>query len=242
MKYLRDVDHTTGQGDGGADVSEIHPSPIDLPSIPDVISGALRRDIGRGIYKPGPIRVRAIAERFGVSATPVREALRRLEAEGLVSLRNRQIMVNSLSIDEMHEIYRIRGELESFALRQAAARVAADEELLARLDSMIEDMDRNEHNPEEWRATNEEFHKLIYRAAEMPRLQSIINQLWAAVEPYIRIYVSTVKSFGTAQEQHRLLVRQLRSGEFDEAAQLMREHLRETEELLAEGFGEAEAP
>ncbi|MDX6456028.1 MAG: hypothetical protein QOD48_2135, partial [Gaiellaceae bacterium] len=74
------------------------------------------------------------------------------------------------------------------------------------------------------------------------RLQSIINQLWAAVEPYIRIYVSTVKSFGTAQEQHRLLVRQLRSGEFDEAAQLMREHLRETEELLAEGFGEAEAP
>ncbi|MDX6512045.1 MAG: hypothetical protein QOE36_1549 [Gaiellaceae bacterium] len=235
------MSETTGQSDLGAATPEIRPSPIDLPSIPDVISSALRRDIGRGIYKPGPIRVRAIAERFGVSATPVREALRRLEAEGLVSLRNRQIVVNSLSIDEMHEIYRIRGELESFALRQAAPHVADDDALLAKLDTVIEEMDRNESNPEEWRAGNEEFHKLIYGAAEMPRLQSIINQLWVAVEPYIRVYVSTVKSFRAAQEQHRQLVRQLRSGEFDEAAQLMREHLRGTEELLAEGLGEAEA-
>ena len=241
MKYLRDVNDTTGESDLGAAAPEIHRSPIELPSIPDVISTALRRDIGRGIYKPGPIRVRAIAERFGVSATPVREALRRLEAEGLVSLRNRQIVVNSLSVEEMHEIYRIRGELESFALRQAAPHVAADEELLAKLDSVLDEMDRNEHSPEEWRAGNEEFHQLIYRAAEMPRLQSIINQLWVAVEPYIRIYVSTVKSFRAAQEQHRRLVQQLRSGEFDEAAELMREHLRGTEDLLAEGLGEAEA-
>jgi DNA-binding GntR family transcriptional regulator len=240
VEYVRDVNKTAGANDLGSG-SEIHPSPIDLQSITDVITGALRRDIRRGIYKPGPIRVRAIAERFGVSATPVREALRSLEAEGLVSLRNRQIVVNSLSIGEMHEIYRIRGELESFALRQAAPHVAGNEELLAKLDAVIEDMDRSEHDPEEWRARNEEFHKLIYLAAEMPRLQSIINQLWVAVEPYIRIYVSTVKSFGAAQEQHRLLVQHLRDGEFDEAAQLMREHLRDSELLLAEGFGETEA-
>ena len=220
--------------------SEVGASPIELPSIPDVISVALRRDIGRGIYKPGPIRVRAIAGRFGVSATPVREALRRLEAEGLVTLRNRQIVVNALSAEEMHEIYQIRAELESFALRQAAAKLAADEEALAKLDALIEQMDRDEHSPEEWRAGNEEFHLLLYRFAEMPRLQSIINQLWVAVEPYIRIYVSTAKSFGVAQEQHRQLVRHLRGGEFDRAAELMKEHLRGTEELLAEGL-EAEA-
>jgi DNA-binding GntR family transcriptional regulator len=241
MEYLRDVNDTTVKSDLGAAGPQIHPSPIELPSIPDIISTTLRRDIGRGIYKPGPIRVRAIAERFGVSATPVREALRRLEAEGLVSLRNRQIMVNALSVDEMHEIYRIRGELESFALRQAAPHVAADEALLAKLDAVLDDMDLKEQDPEEWRGGNEEFHQLIYRAAEMPRLQSIINQLWVAVEPYIRIYVSTVKSFRTAQEEHRRLVQQLRNGEFDQAAQLMREHLRETEELLAEGLGEADA-
>ena len=241
MEYLRDVNGMSGESGLGPDEPEIRPSPIDLPSIPEIISTALRQDIGRGIYKPGPIRVRAIAERFGVSATPVREALRRLEAEGLVTLRNRQILVNSLSVDEMHEIYRIRGELESFALREAAPRVAADEELLAKLDAVLDDMDLKEQSPEEWRSGNEQFHQLIYRAAEMPRLQSIINQLWVAVEPYIRIYVSTVKSFRVAQEEHRQLVQQLRSGEFDQAAELMREHLRETEELLAEGLGEAEA-
>src|SRR6266498_2529795 len=98
---------------------EVPASPIELPSIPDVIYRELRKDIARGVYKPGPIRVRVIAERFGVSATPVREALRRLESEGLVSLRNRQIVINELSRDEMLEIYTIRGELESFTLRQA---------------------------------------------------------------------------------------------------------------------------
>jgi len=98
---------------------EVPASPIDLPSIPDVIYRELRRDIAHGVYKPGPIRVRVLAERFGVSATPVREALRRLEAEGLVSLRNRQIVINKLSRDEMREIYTIRGELEAFATRLA---------------------------------------------------------------------------------------------------------------------------
>ena len=241
MKYLRVVDAATGEHELDSGESMVGRSPIDLPSIPDVISTALRRDIARGIYKPGPIRVREIAERFEVSATPVREALRRLEAEGLVTLRNRQILINSLSADEMHEIYRIRAELESFALRQAAPRVAADEQLLARLGAVVEQMDRDEHNPEEWRAGNEEFHQSIYRAAEMPRLEAIINQLWVAVEPYLRIYVSTAKSFRTAQVEHRLMVQRLAEGKFDEAASLMREHLQGTERLLAAGFGERDA-
>ena len=231
----RAVPETTGNA--GTDILS---SPIDLPSIPDVIYGALRKDIARGVYKPGPIRVRAIAERFGVSATPVREALRRLEAEGLVSLRNRQIVVNPLSLREMHEIYTIRGELESFAVRQAAPYVRDDDELLAKLESVIDDMDRFEHSPEEWRAANEEFHLLLYRKAQMPRLEQIINLLWVAVEPYLRLYVSTAKSFRAAQNQHRLLLQHLKAGEFDEAARIMREHLRGTEELLAQGLSDAE--
>src|SRR6476661_6070838 len=120
-------------------MTEVPASPIDIPSIPDVVYRTLRRDIARGVYKPGPIRVRPIAERFGVSATPVREALRRLEAEGLVSLRNRQIVVNPLSIAEMREIYTIRCELEPFALRQAAPHVIADAELLERLESLLDE-------------------------------------------------------------------------------------------------------
>jgi DNA-binding GntR family transcriptional regulator len=223
------------------DEQAVPASPIELPSIPDVIYRELRRDIAHGIYKPGPIRVRVIAERFGVSATPVREALRRLEAEGLVSLRNRQIMINALSRDEMREIYTIRGELESFALREAVPNVKNDAAALAELEDLIEHMDACEHKPEEWRKGNEDFHWLLYRAAAMPRLESIINQLWVAVEPYLRLYVSTATSFRTAQDQHRKILEHVRRGEAATAAKVMREHLHETRELLSRGLSGADA-
>ena len=214
-------------------------SPIELPSIPDVIYRTLRRDIARGVYKPGPIRVRPIAERFGVSATPVREALRRLEAEGLVSLRNRQIVVNPLSLEEMREIYAIRCELESFALRRAAPHVVADEELLARLEALLGEMDRVDAPPDDWRAANAEFHLLLYGKAQLPRLEQIIDQLWVAVEPYLRLYVSTKEDFRESQSQHRLLLDCLRAARFDEAAAALREHLQFTADQLAAGLNAA---
>ena len=226
--------------DGSSGVEALS-SPIELPSIPDVIYRTLRRDIARGVYKPGPIRVRPIAERFGVSATPVREALRRLEAEGLVSLRNRQIVVNPLSIGEMREIYTIRCELESFALRQAAPHVAADEELLARLEAVLDVMDRVEISPDEWLAANAEFHLLLYGKAQLPRLEQIIDQLWVAVEPYLRLYVSTRDDFRESHSQHRLLLGHVKGARFDQAAQTLREHLEFTAEQLASGLGAAES-
>jgi len=219
---------------------EVPASPIDLPSIPDVICRELRRDIAHGVYKPGPIRVRVLAERFGVSATPVREALRRLEAEGLVSLRNRQIVINQLSLEEMREIYTIRGELEAFATRQAVPNLKADAEALERLERLIDDMDSFERSPDEWRTANEEFHWIVYRAARMPRLEDIINRLWVAVEPYLRLYVTTAGSFRTAQEQHRKILNHLHLGEADEAAGVMRAHLAATKELLSRSLDSAE--
>jgi DNA-binding GntR family transcriptional regulator len=215
-------------------------SPIELPSIPDVIYRTLRRDIARGVVKPGPIRVRPIAERFGVSATPVREALRRLEAEGLVSLRNRQIVVTSLSLAEMREVYSIRCELEPFALRRAAPHVAADEELLARLATLLDEMDRADASTDEWRAANADFHLLIYGKAQMRRLEQIIDQLWVAVEPYLRRYVSTEDDFRESQTQHRVMFECLRAGRFDEAAEALRAHLQFTADQLAAGLGAAE--
>ena len=226
------------QPDQSAPELTVPASPIDLPSMPDVIYGELRRDIAHGVYKPGPIRVRVLAERFGVSATPVREALRRLEAEGLVSLRNRQIVINRLSVDEMREIYTIRGELEAFATRLAVPNLIDDAAALARLDQLIADMDAFERSPEEWRAANEDFHWILYRAAGMRRLEDIVNRLWVAVEPYLRLYVTTARSFRTAQDQHRKILDHVRLGEADQAAEVMRAHLAETKELLSRSLDE----
>ena len=193
------------------------------------------------MYRPGPIRIRPLAERFGVSATPVREALRRLEAEGLVTLRKNQIVVNSLSETELREIFAIRAELEVFALRRGAEKVRKDPRLLAELESQVATMDLYDHDPEDWRAANESFHMKIYHAAGMPRLSSMIDSLWIAVEPYLRLYVSTAGSFRASQEQHRSILDHLRSGRAKAAADVLRKHLQETEEIVAKGINSAGA-
>lgn len=225
-----------------SDTGELVPaSPIDLPSIPDIIYQQLRRDIGRGVYRPGPIRIRPLAERFGVSATPVREALRRLEAEGLVTLRKNQIVVNALSEAELREIFAIRAELEAFALRRGAEAIRNDPTLLAELESQVAVMDRYERDPEDWRTANESFHMKIYRAAGMPRLSSMIDSLWIAVEPYLRLYVSTAGSFRASQEQHRTMLEHLQAGRAKAASDVLKKHLHETEEIVAKGINSAGA-
>jgi DNA-binding GntR family transcriptional regulator len=211
-------------------------APIDLPSIPDVIYHQLRRDLARGVYKPGPLRIRPLAERFGVSATPVREALRRLEADGLVTLRKNQIVVNSLSEPELREIYAIRAELEAFATRRGAEAVQSDSELLRALETLIRSMDQYEHQPEEWLTANQDFHMLIYRSAGMPRLSTMIESLWIAVEPYLRLYASAAGSFRAAQEEHRSMLQSLKAGDGQAAADTLRQHLAETEEIVAAGI------
>jgi DNA-binding GntR family transcriptional regulator len=76
----------------------------------------------------------------------------------------------------------------------------------------------------------------IYHAAGMPRLSTMIDSLWIAVEPYLRLYVSTAGSFRASQEQHRSILVSLRKGNVDAAADVLRQHLRETEETVAEGI------
>ena len=216
-------------------------APIDIPSIPDVVYKQLRSDIARGIYKPGPIRIRPLAERFGVSPTPVREALRRLEAEGLVTLRKNQIVVNALSEAELREIFAIRAELECFALKQGAEKLRSDPKELAKLESLIRDMDRYENKHEEWRSANEEFHMRIYRAAGMARLETMIESLWVAVEPYLRLYVSTAHGFRASQQQHQAILDGLKAGDADAAAEVLRAHLGETKDVVADGIGRSAA-
>ena len=114
---------------------------VRLPSLPDVIYERLRREIATGQLQPGPLKLRPLAERFGTSPIPVREALRRLEADRLVSfLGNRAIRVNEVSAKELDEVFAIRAELESLALRLAMPALAEPEHL-AELERLMDRMD-----------------------------------------------------------------------------------------------------
>jgi DNA-binding GntR family transcriptional regulator len=204
-----------------------------LPALPDLISNALRDDISRGVFKPGDqIRMRLLADRFGVSAMPVREALRRLEAEGLVQFeKNRRISVTQLSSEEMDEVSQIRLELEPLALRNAVPRLREDPEALAELDDLIAAMDA-ETDADAWRTLNEQFHRRLYHASGMPRLETIVNTLMGSIEAYIRIYVRTKENLAHSQAQHRELLDRVRAGDTKGAEEVLRAHIQYSRDRL----------
>jgi DNA-binding GntR family transcriptional regulator len=212
---------------------------ISVPSLPEMISDQLRKDITRGVYKPGPVRIGALAERFGVSAMPVREALRRLEAEGLISFQqNRQITINALTVEEIKEVFEIRMQLEPYALRQAAHRLQRDTESRLALEDILARMDNSIDQPDEWRTLNAEFHAMLYRGSGMPRLESIIGSLWAIIESYIRTYLLISANVELAHQQHREMLALASVGDEDGAAAVLSEHIR----ISRDGLLKAMAP
>ena len=86
---------------------------LSIRSLPDLIYERLRHDIATGVLQPGRLRISQLATRFGVSAIPIREALRLLEAHGLVSFQgNRSVVINAVSVEDVVENFAIRAELE----------------------------------------------------------------------------------------------------------------------------------
>jgi DNA-binding GntR family transcriptional regulator len=207
---------------------------VRLPSLPDVIYERLRREIATGQLRPGPLKLRPLAERFGTSPIPVREALRRLEADRLVSfVGNRAIQVNEVSAKELDEVFAIRSELETLALRLATPALK-EPERLAELERLMALMDEQADDPAEWRSTNEQFHKALYEAADSPRLLGLINNLWIVVEPYMRMYVRFLPALRESQKQHRELVERVVAGDADGADTILREHLEGTRLVVLE--------
>jgi DNA-binding GntR family transcriptional regulator len=207
---------------------------VRLPSLPDVIYERLRQEIATGQLQPGPLKLRPLAERFGTSPIPVREALRRLEADRLVSfMGNRAIRVNEVSAKELDEVFAIRAELESLALRLALPALD-DPERIAGLERLMDRMDEQVDEPAEWRTTNEEFHYALYEAAESARLLGLIHNLWIVVEPYLRMYVRSLPGLRESQKQHREIVAHIVAGDAAAAEAVLREHLEGTRLVVLE--------
>jgi DNA-binding GntR family transcriptional regulator len=209
-------------------------SPMKLPvSMTEVVYQTLREEMSQGIIGPGQIHLQALSERLGVSVAPVREALRRLEAEGLVSFGpKRRVRVNQLTVEELNEIFSIRIRLESLAVELAVKHLSSMPDEISQLRNILLEMDQLESSPGDWQAQNERFHKRIYSFAQMPRLESMISSLWIACGPYIRLHVRSRPGFHDVQEEHKLLLRQIESGDADGASGILRMHLIGTLNML----------
>lgn len=149
----------------------------------------LREALMAGQLRPGqPISIRYLSQALGVSTTPVREALRQIEADrALVSGANRTLTVPQLSAADLREIRNIRLALEGLATEQAAGLVSEGE--LYELDRLCETMDTaaREDDFDAYLQRNWRFHRIIYEAARSDLLLGMIENLWLRIGPFIRL-------------------------------------------------------
>lgn len=171
----------------------------------DLITQHLRDAIVGGKLLPGErLNQVAIAEHFQVSRIPIRNALQRLASEGLVTIRaHRTATVTELSLDELDEIYAIRGTLEAVTAEIAAASMT--DERLGELTDVVALLDETDDG-ESWLALNQRFHAAIYEAANRPRTLAIIRQLRQLSGPYIKHYIVEGAYRANAQAGHHRIL------------------------------------
>jgi DNA-binding GntR family transcriptional regulator len=210
-------------------------SNLTVSSAPELARRAIREQIASGRLRPGPVKLTDLAREFGVSPVPVREALRALEAEGLVTFNHgRSIQVNKLSVADAREIFLIRTHLESLLLIQAAPELARADGVLNRLRELLAVMDEVDES-ERWLDANREFHWTMYEVVELPRLLGIVRGLWVVTEPYLRIYVAA-DDRRVAQKEHRTMVELLEQGDGARVVEVLHAHLAATCEIVAQSL------
>ena len=201
-------------------------TPIKKQSLQKMAYQSLRQAILEREIEPGAIiKISELAEKLNVSTMPVREALRQLEVENLVSFNsNKSIVANRLSREELHDIYFLRIPLEVMALLKCFDR--CDKQGFRRLEELHRKMSKKNINGAKWFNLNRVFHMCLYEMSGSPRLCKILQGLWNSTGPYLRIFSESKKAVTRANREHALILEALRSGDRANAKKVLRKHLR----------------
>ena len=216
-------------------------SSIRRQSLTSAVAERLREKIVRGEIKEGEqLRQDAIAAQFQVSRIPVREALRQLEAEGLISIvPHRGAVVSLLSCEEIEEIFEMRAVLEPEVLRASIlnlteAQLEKAQEILTTYDRILD----NEAAIAEWGRMNWLFHSSLYEAASRPQFMAVIRNINYNGERYIRLQLYLTRAMERAREEHHKLLELCRSRDTEGACRLLAEHIRHAGKSLSAAVGE----
>ena len=177
-----------------------------------------------GVYKPGDRLVESdLADRFGVSRTPIREALQRLETQSLLTRDGRSLIVSSLDHSQMAELYIVRAELEGLAANLAAKHATSEE--IKVLQDMV-DSDRNIiSDPSSLARSNRRFHKQIHLASHN---RFLIKQLDLVHRSMALMATTSLAADGrgaVAVEEHQAIVTAIADGDSTEASEKLRNHI-----------------
>lgn len=192
----------------------------------DVALARLRSDILTGELGPGDQVIQeSLADRYGVSRVPLREALKMLESEGQVIYHpNRGYFVAELSVADLEEVYRLRQLLEAEAIRHAVPLlddddVAALEELRSAIDDAAATGDVLGMT-----AANRRFHFALFDAAALPRLSRLLRQLWEATDAYRALYFQAAENRARVEREHVAMITALRRRDAEALVRLHDEH------------------
>lgn len=209
------------------------------PQVRDGVTGArvaeqLREAILRGAHPPGTrLRQEELAAQFGASRVPVREALRILESEGLITtVANTGAWIARLSLDECVELYQVRERIEPLLLRYSMANLTPAQ--IDRLAELAEQM-RRCGDVERFLVLDRQFHLGSYAGAATTFLAPTVERLWNTTQHYRRAYTRLLDTDSNriVHDEHHMLVTAIREGDADEAERVLFGHIRRTRLQLA---------
>ncbi|MBW4025732.1 MAG: GntR family transcriptional regulator [Proteobacteria bacterium] len=190
-------------------------------TLTDRAYAALKRALTAGDFAPGhALVIRTVAEAYGISPTPIREALQRLVAERMLVLQaNRSIVVPFLSARRFEELTRIRCALEGMAAGRAAQRISLRQlrELRDITGDIPDAMERQDVNA--YVHLNRAFHFGIYECADSPILLSMIEDLWCQVGPFFTRLFDDAAYVPRANDLHRVILERLAAQDADGVAE-----------------------
>jgi DNA-binding GntR family transcriptional regulator len=211
-------------------IDSASPRAVTWSSKTDVAYMNLRDQLLDGRLRPGTLLDQeALARDLGLSTTPVREALRRLEVEGLILQgSHRAVRVPELSLKELKELYSIRLQLDPWAA-QLGAQAATDEH---RAELRVLADDESTYAPKELLVRNRRLHRLMYATSGNAELTTLLDGLWDRCDRYRMILVSDEHVAHAAGNEHRRLVDAFNKPNLDRLGQLLTKHLNGSYETL----------
>ena len=200
----------------------------------DVVFNTLRQAILKGELKPGERLLEiALAERLGVSRTPVREAMRKLEQEGLVvMIPRRGAQVANITEKDLNDVLEVRIALENVAIEKACARMTEEE--MRRLWLAAKEFEHTiaEGNLVKLAEADVAFHEVIYQASDNKRLIQVLNNMREQIYRYRVEYLKDETIYPRLLKEHKDIAESLRRKDKSRASETMREHVKNQAEAV----------
>jgi DNA-binding GntR family transcriptional regulator len=204
-----------------------------VPTLAQEVYTRIRESIMNGDLALGEkISIRKMAERYGVSTMPVREALNKLQSEGFIHFERRSIYVSRLSVKELVEIFQIRINLERLAMEWSYPNISGKE--IEELTKIVKEMDQSITSPIEWNVLNKQFHTKIYSYSTSKPMLEMLNAIWGRVDPYMNIYSTSSYYLSLSQQEHYQMIDYMKNKEIDLLLELTTNHIQKTCDAVLE--------